>query len=471
MASLTAINRAVHPASETQRAAWYRQTALRRLLPAREPRLSGQVFWNHMDGVTESRIQQIEKELSARLVEPFHLSLRTLTYDGTNFFTYLRTRTPVTLPQRGHNKQKRGDLRQVNLGMLVSTAFHIPLLHKVYEGNVADATIFQTLSEELRERYADLARDGQHITRVFDKGNNSAEAFETVDASAFHFVGSLVPTRHADLLEVPLRKYEPLPGERLKDCLAYRMRKTVFGHERTIVITYNENLLAEQMQALSNNLDKTRQRLAEIQPVLRRRHEGRVRGGKTPTVASVRQQVQQALARQWMKGLFRWEVGLEEGLPTLSYRTDAAALGRFVQLHLGKTILFTDHDGWSNEEIVLAYRSPYPIEHAFRDMKHPHDLGWSPMFHWTDGKIRVHAFTCVLALTLTSLLQRALHPKGIDLSMPRMYDLLGGIRETLVMYPRRPGGKPPRSVAGHSTLSDEQQNLFDTLDLKRYLSA
>jgi transposase len=468
---LAAINRAVHPTSKTQLAEWYRQTALRRLLPAREPQLSSQAFWNHMDGVTESHIQQIEKELSARLVEQFHLSLRTLTYDGTNFFTYIRTRTPATLPQRGHNKQKRGDLRQVSLGMLVSTDFHIPLFHKVYEGNVADATVFQTISEELRQRYADLARDCQHITLVFDKGNNSAEAFETVDASEFHFVGSLVPTQHADLLEVPLRKYESLPGERLKDCLAYRTRKTVFGHQRTIVITYNENLLAGQMQGLSSNLEKTRQRLAEIQQVLRRRREGRVRGGKIPTVASVRQQVQQALARQWMKGLFRWEVGLEDGLPTLSYRTDAAALGRFVQLHLGKTILFTDNDGWSNQEIVLAYRSQYHIEHAFRDMKHPHYLGWSPMFHWTDSKIRVHAFTCVLALTLTSLLQRTLHQKGIDLSMPRMYDLLDGIRETLVIYPRRPGEKTPRVAAGHSTLSDEQQKLFDALDLKRYLSA
>ena len=468
---LAAINRAVHPTSKTQLAEWYRQTALRRLLPAREPQLSSQAFWNHMDGVTESHIQQIEKELSARLVEQFHLSLRTLTYDGTNFFTYIRTRTPATLPQRGHNKQKRGDLRQVSLGMLVSTDFHIPLFHKVYEGNVADATVFQTISEELRQRYADLARDCQHITLVFDKGNNSAEAFETVDASEFHFVGSLVPTQHADLLEVPLRKYESLPGERLKDCLAYRTRKTVFGHQRTIVITYNENLLAGQMQGLSSNLEKTRQRLAEIQQVLRRRREGRVRGGKIPTVASVRQQVQQALARQWMKGLFRWEVGLEDGLPTLTYRTDAAALGRFVQLHLGKTILFTDNDGWSNQEIVLAYRSQYHIEHAFRDMKHPHYLGWSPMFHWTDSKIRVHAFTCVLALTLTSLLQRTLHQKGIDLSMPRMYDLLGGIRETLVIYPRRPGEKTPRAAAGHSTLSDEQQKLFDALDLKRYLSA
>ena len=468
---LAAINRAVHPTSKTQLAAWHRQTALRRLLPAGEVQLSSQAFWNHMDGVTESHIEQIEKELSARLVQQFHLSLRTLTYDGTNFFTYIRTPTTATLPQRGHNKQKRCDLRQVNLGMLVSTDFHIPLFHKVYEGNVADATVFQTISEELRERYADLARDCQHITLVFDKGNNSAEAFETVDASAFHFVGSLVPTGHTDLLEVPLLKYEPLPGERLKDCLAYRTRKTIFGHQRTIVVTYNENLLAGQIQGLSSNLEKTRQRLAEIQQVLRRRREGRVRGGKKPTVASVRQQVQQALARQWMKGLFRWEVGLEKGLPTLSYRTDAAALGRFVQLHLGKTILFTDNDAWSNEEIVLAYRSQYHIEHAFRDMKNPHYLGWSPMFHWTDSKIRVHAFTCVLALTLTSLLQRCLHLKGIDLSMPRMYDLLGGIRETLVIYPRRPGEKNPRAAAGHSTLSEEQQKLFDALDLKRYLSA
>jgi hypothetical protein len=93
------------------------------------------------------------------------------------------------------------------------------------------------------------------------------------------------------------------------------------------------------------------------------------------------------------------------------------------------------------------------------------------MFHWSDSKIRVHAFTCVLALTLTSLLQRMLHQKGIDLSMPRMYDLLGGIRETLVIYPKRPGEKAPRVAASHSTLTDEQQKLFDALDLGRYLSA
>src|SRR6266540_3440511 len=98
--------------------------------------------------------------------------------DGTNFFTYINTRNPATLPARGHNKQKRTDLRQVNLGLLVSTDFHVPLMHKVYTGNLTDATAFQTISEELAHQYRQLAEGCQHITLIFDKGNNSIEAFQ-----------------------------------------------------------------------------------------------------------------------------------------------------------------------------------------------------------------------------------------------------------------------------------------------------
>src|SRR5439155_22670614 len=117
--------------------------------------------------------------------------------------------------------------------------------------------------------------------------------------------------------------------------------------------------------------------------------------------------------------------------PDVSYRTDTAALGRLMRTQLGKTILFTDNEDWTDEEIVLGYRAQHHIESAFRDMKNPHFLVWSPMFHCTDSKIRVHAFYCVLALTLTSLLQRALHEKGHDLSLRRMMELLGGIQEVL----------------------------------------
>jgi transposase len=464
---LAVLNRAVQPTSKLQLADWYRQTTLPRLLPATADQLSSQAFWNHFDFVAEQHIEAIERELSQRLIERFHLSLRTLTYDGTNFFTFIDTRTPAELPQRGHNKQKRNDLRQVSLGMLVSTDFHVPLFHKVYAGNVPDCTIFQTVTEELRVRYRELARDCEHITLIFDKGNNSEEAFATLDTSDFHFIGSLVPCHHADLLDVPASRYQPLTGERLQDVRAYRTTREVFGQERTIVVTHNDNLLHGQLQGLTTALEKARGKLRDIQTKLRRRREGRTRGGKAPTAASIRKQAQEALAGQHVKAVLQVEV--EDGaVPTLTFETDQTALARLVDKQLGKTILFTDNDDWTNEAIVLGYRSQHHIEDAFRQMKHPHYLGWQPMFHWTDSKIRAHAFTCVLALTLSSLLQRTLHQKGLDLSLPRMFDLLGGIRETLVIYPKKPGQRHPSTARALSTLNAEQEQLVTALELRRY---
>ena len=170
---LAAINRAVSPTSKLQFADWYKQTALTRLLPADPAVLSSQNFWNHMDRITADHVLDCEKQITQRLIQRFQLDLRSLVYDGTNFFTYINTRTPAELPQRGHNKQKRNDLRQVNLGPMVSADFHIPLFHKVYAGNINDSTEFRT------------------ITLVFDKGNNSEETFASLESTALHFVESL----------------------------------------------------------------------------------------------------------------------------------------------------------------------------------------------------------------------------------------------------------------------------------------
>jgi transposase len=464
---LAAINRAAHPTSKAKLAQWYRQTVLPRLMPADADELTSQAFWNHMDRVGQEDIEAIEKNLAQRLLRDLKLDLRMLVYDGTNFFTYINTTNPATLPARGHNKQKRGDLRQVNLGMLVSTDFHVPLLHRVYTGNVTDATAFQSISQELAAHYRQLAQGCEHITLIFDKGNNSAEAFDSVDDSIFHFVGSLVPTQHPELLRIPLEQFGPLPGARFEGVSVYRTRKVVFGKERTILITFNESLLEGQSQGITANLEKARRKLSELQDNLLRRRQGAVKGGRPPKAESVRKQVDQILSGQFLKQLIHCEVDTQE-VPRLHFRSDTGALARLVDTQLGKTVLFTDNENWSDEEIVSGYRAQYHIESAFRDMKNPHFLGWSPMFHWTDSKIRVHAFYCVLALTLVSLLQRALHSKGIDLSLTRMMELLRTIHEVLVIYPRQPGQHKPRTALCLSHRDEEQQRLCEALALDRY---
>src|SRR5690606_37795390 len=99
-------------------------------------------------------------------------------YDATNFFTYIDTATDAELPQRGNNKAKRGDLRQVSLALLATYDFHIPLFHAVYPGNRPDSKEFGYVVKDLIERYRTLARESVDITFIFDKGNNSKDNFK-----------------------------------------------------------------------------------------------------------------------------------------------------------------------------------------------------------------------------------------------------------------------------------------------------
>lgn len=468
---LAAINRAVAPTSKLQFADWYRQTVLTRLLPADPAWLSSQNFWNHMDRISEDHIFQFERHMTRRLSERFELDLRRLIYDGTNFFTYINTRTPSELPQRGHNKQKRTDLRQVSLGLLVSADFHVPLFHTLYAGNIHDSVEFRSITEELSTRYRDLVQSCEHITVVFDKGNNCAEAFDTFAGSPFHFVGSLVPTQHTDLLEVPRRQFHAVNTPRLEGLEVYRTQKQVFGQLRTALVTFNPNLYDGQLQGLTANLNKARGKLRQLQQQLKRRREGKIRSGQAPTLEGVQKQVGEICSAQSVKLILKSEVrAVRRGLE-LSFSTDQSALHRLCQMQFGKTILFTDNGDWSDDQIVLAYRSQYHIENAFKQMKNPHHLGWSPMFHWTDSKIRVHAFYCVLALLLTSLLQRELAQKGADLSANRLLEELGGIRETLVVYPRRQGQRQSPAATCLTRMNDQQQRLFSLLNLQRYATA
>jgi len=464
---LAALNRAIAPTSKVHLAHWYRHTILTRLLPVDPALLSSQNFWNHMDLITADQILEFERQMTQRLIERFQLDLRALVYDGTNFFTYINTRTPSQLPQRGHNKQKRTDLRQVNLGLLVSTDFHIPLFHRVYAGNVHDSVEFRSITADLAAHYRDLAQSCDHITLIFDKGNNSAEAFQTLTETPFHFVGSLVPTQHPDLLAVARRQFRALTTPPLEGVEVYRTQKEVFGGTRTVLVTFNQNLFDGQLQGLTASLNKARRKLRALQQQLKRWREGIVKG-KAPALESVRKQVQAICSGQFVKLILKAEVGaVRKGLE-LTYSTDQAALDRLCRVQLGKTILFTDNADWSDEDIVGAYRSQYHIENAFRQMKNPHFLGWSPMFHWTDSKIQVHAFYCVLALLLTSLLQRELARQGEQLSVNRILEELGGIQETLIVYPRRQGQRKHATATCLTRMNPLQSRLFSLLDLKRY---
>jgi len=67
-------------------------------------------------------------------------------------------------------------------------------------------------------------------------------------------------------------------------------------------------------------------------------------------------------------------------------------------------VLVTDRHDWSTAEIIRAYHGQSAVEALFAHLKDPVHLALRPQHHWTDQKLHVHVFTCVLGLLLASLL-------------------------------------------------------------------
>lgn len=421
-----------------------------------------------MERVDEKAIRDIEREISATAVSRFGLDLRCLLFDATNFFTFVDSfNDRAELPQRGHSKEGRNNLRILGLALLVTSDGDVPLFHHPYAGNQHDAVTFASVAEELAQRCRMLGEGICDITLVFDKGNNSEENLAAVAQGPFHFVGSLVPSQHPELLAIRRKEMHRLDKRQLPGVWSYRTRKKVFGVERTVLVTYNRSLYQAQLKTLRREIRKRRRKLQKLQTSLER-HVTKPGKGKKPTVAGTRNRVQAILTGRHMKELFT--VTVEKGqdqLPRLLWSFNDEKWKQLDHTLLGKTLLFTDRDDWSDEQIVCAYRSQSHVETAFRRMKDPRFLTFRPTHHWTDQKLRVHAFYCVLALMILSLLCRKLADAGIHMSIARMVERLADIREIVTVYPA-PKGDAPRVRRILSKCDAEQTAMLETLDLSSY---
>ena len=116
--------------------------------------------------------------------------------------------------------------------------------------------------------------------------------------------------------------------------------------------------------------------------------------------------------------------------------------------------------------MIAAYRSQADAEAGFRQLKDRDVVSFSPMFHWTEQKIRVHVFYCVLALTIAHLMRRQAAHDGLHLSVRELLHTLGGIEETVMIFPSASGRPKARRML--TDRDPTQQHLFDLFGLARY---
>jgi transposase len=459
--ALATANRVTAPRSKLAFADWWASTAAGRWMRLPAAALDHRRFWDAMDAVDAEALVAIERRLAVRMVGEFGLGLSGLALDMTNFATFIdsaNTRAPIAA--RGHAKQKRADLRLVGLGMVVSRDGGVPLVGHAYPGNRPDVAVFGAVVDELVARYRRLAATDEALTVVFDAGQNSAANFTHLAEVGLRFVGSLPPSDYPQLLALPTRRRRPVDAERYPGLTAVEGQTDALGAQRRVVLTHSPTLHAKQAAGLDQTVAKAVRALAETAAVLER---GNGRRDRTRMQA----EINRILRPRWLDRIV--QVTLTGQTPAqlrLTWTIDQAARLALETELFGKRILVTDHDDWPVVDLVAAYRSQNDAERGFRQLKNPKLVSFSPMWHWTDQKIRVHVSYCVTALAVAHLMRRQAAQAGLTLSVPELLGHLAGIQETLLLYPST-GGRP-RARRMLTDMSPVQHTLYDLFGLDRY---
>ncbi len=474
--AVAAVNRAICPNSKRSMWDWFSQTVLLRHIPdVSKAAFSSQRFWDHMDRINADTAPFIWKNIVKGVVKRENIDLSSVSYDSTNFYTFINTfNTRSEIARRGKNKQGRDKLRQISYALFCCADSHMPLFYDVYEGNRNDAKQFPLMLQRFHSFCNELfsapvtKRYESDMTLIFDKGNNSAKNFSMLDSLGVNFVGSVKLDEHKDLAKVSNNDgaFVFCLSAQLEGTKAFRVTKNLYGRERVLVVSYNQNFFNAQWLTLQNDITRATEKLSSLQQKLKDRANGVIKRGRIPAIESVEKQCMNILKRQYMKRVIKVTIMKgSDNIPSLQYAIDADAVHEIADTHLGKNIIITSRKDWDDEKIILTYRSQFVIEDVFKEMKDRNTGSWWPLHHWTDSKIKVHALYCTIALLLRALIMRRVRKTEIDISLKRILTELDAIREVVNFYPRKHKQKIERKQAVFTKTSEIQQQLLKILKL------
>jgi transposase len=454
---LASIGRICQPTSKRNwYEGWARHTSLSHLIRMSLNRLDSQHFWDQMDALPTNTIPLIEEEIVTNLLEKEEIELDTLLCDTTNFFTYIDSANHrCTIAQRGKNKQKRMDLRQFGLLLLVSRKDQIPIVHKVYQGNLADQTVFKEEFKNILNRFKAICGSLEDITLVFDQGNNSKKMLKNVD-DGIHFVGALSPYHHKALIEEANDSMTTVSINE-RDVLCYNARKEIWGLDFTVVAYISEKLLQGQIRGIEQNIKKLFKKLCE----LKERIAIPTKRGKKRTPAGLEKTISSMIGSLSSKDIIRWELNhLEKDAFDLNFWVDEEQFNFLKKQWLGRRIVITNRHQWTTEEIISAYWGQANVENAFKKMKNPFHLAIRPQYHWTDQKIEVHGFICLLGFLMVMIAyKRAKEKVGFKGSTHTLLEKLSDIR--LATFIESPVKKTKGRYKANYRLEEMDPDIFE----------
>ena len=471
---LAAIHRICAPGPKTTVADWYQRSILRPLWGFSCQRFRSQDFWDCFDrldvsaSLTEAAHDDLERAQSA-VLDAFRgqqlLSQRVLAYDTTNFHTWIAsTNQRCQLPQRGRNKQKRHDLRQLGLSYALDATHGLALCHHLYPGNLSDSAALPVALVRIGRMLDRAGIPRESVTLVFDKGSAAFANTLELEAHGLGWVSALpwnqAPEELRQLPDSELAAVGPAqPGVRTAARTA-----SVHGAEYLCVLQHSSAFAAEQLHSTAAALTQATQAMRRLGRELSKPQARYTEGG-------LRQRLKKYVAADFVAQLLSWELVPHESGWRINFELDPSGLQRLLAERFGRTVLVTNRRDWTAAQVVQAYSGQQHVERVFRGLKGGNWLGWGPLHHWTDDKIRVHAFTCMLGVSLLQYVQQRAASVYPGLSMEELKKELAAIEQVELLYPRQGAKGPSRLVSIASKQSLVQHALVQALDLEELIKS
>ena len=472
---LAAIHRICQPGPKTEVSDWYHGTVLQSLWHFPPERFTSQAFWDVFEKIlpqewislsfADDPLEHAQLRLLALWKEKQGMGhRRLLAYDTTNFYTYIAsTNTRNELAQRGHNKQGRHNLRQVGLSYVLDGESGLSLCHHVYPGDGADAEEFSTALSRITRLldHHQIARDT--VTLVFDKGTAALANTVELEEARVGWISALPWNQApAELRERAVEQLLPCssqqPGVR-----AAAEKLLVHGKEYVCVVKYSASFAGEQLHSLTTSVSQVLQYLRRFSMEL---NKPKARWDEN----KIRSKIQRWLSGQFLTDVIHYDLQRRDDRWHLQFDFNTAAWQRLLTHRLGRTVLLTNRMDWTAEQMAAGYSGQQSIERVFRGLQDGEWLGWGPMHHWTDRKIRIHAFYCMLGISLLQYVHKQAQVAWEGISVEQLLEELRQIQQFVLLYPAQGEKGPNRVCTVLSKQTLAQQSLAQTLGLEQLRS-
>ncbi|MGO8762865.1 MAG: hypothetical protein ACLP2P_02435 [Desulfobaccales bacterium] len=473
-----ALNRAIAPTSKRQLANWYETTDIQRIRPLRLESLNSQNFWNHWDRISDSDLEKIKTAFFKKINSLLPAEKHRLIIEAADISAPPKPSAFAGLSPPDQEFLAE-HLAQQKLGLALITEWSegIPFYYQSFSGGVPVKGFYDHM-EHLLGKVANLGVAIEDVTLVVNQDMDAAPIIEQIDAKeGMHFIVSYAPDFAPELTEISLKDFRPLPGKRgaqfspvakeEEKILFYETHAPFWGRARRVVITFDPKSFHKSYQDLGKKVQRVRKEMMALQQ--RYAQEA----NRQDAVESIKTHLAQLCQRLKISpALFQLDFIQEKGQFRLEFQLDHRQMAGVVR-HFGKNILITDHEDWGVEEIydtcvTRAVLGPEmgdakgtnnnrPYGNA-RDNRSLFQKALLPLYHWTDSKIRVHLFVCVVALTYLTLLCHRLAVAGITMTPHEAMEELRELRTAI--YVKDTEGKLKRVL---EEVNEQQAAILKTL--------